>query len=171
MANETSKENAMNQKVNTGCCPPFNPVPWDEKEISWQDKLFVRDRVRSLFHIPLDFGRVMRKNMQIIETAGALDPDHVLLSDENSLWGADVYIAVSKVVPGARMERISGTYFTKAFEGPYSKVRKWTKEMTTLLEARGRPPKKLYFWYTTCPKCAKAYGKNYVVLVAEHTTA
>jgi len=23
------------------------------------------------------------------------------------------------------------------------------------------------FYYTTCPKCAEAYGKNYVVLLAE----
>jgi hypothetical protein len=22
-------------------------------------------------------------------------------------------------------------------------------------------------WYTTCPKCAKKYGKNYVVILAE----
>jgi hypothetical protein len=27
--------------------------------------------------------------------------------------------------------------------------------------------KKMYFSYTTCPKCAKAYGKNYVVLFAQ----
>ncbi len=25
----------------------------------------------------------------------------------------------------------------------------------------------LYFFYTTCPKCAKAYGKHYVVLFAQ----
>jgi hypothetical protein len=27
--------------------------------------------------------------------------------------------------------------------------------------------KKWYMWYTTCPKCAKKYGKNYVVVIAE----
>lgn len=26
---------------------------------------------------------------------------------------------------------------------------------------------KLYFFYTTCPKCAKKHGKNYVVLFAQ----
>jgi len=25
----------------------------------------------------------------------------------------------------------------------------------------------MYFFYTTCPKCAKKYGKNYVVILAE----
>jgi hypothetical protein len=33
--------------------------------------------------------------------------------------------------------------------------------------ARGRKLEKLYFSYTTCPACAKAYGKNYVVLFAK----
>jgi hypothetical protein len=27
--------------------------------------------------------------------------------------------------------------------------------------------KKWYMWYTTCPKCAKKYGKNYVAILAE----
>jgi hypothetical protein len=156
----------MTEEVETGCCPRFGPARWDDKEISWQGKLFVRDRVRSLFHVPLNFGRVMKKNIQMIEAAGALDPDHVILSDENSLWGADVYIAVSKEVPSARMEQISGTFVTKVFEGPYSRAGQWAKEMTALVEQRGRSLKKLYFWYTTCPRCAKAYGKNYVVLLA-----
>ncbi len=53
------------------------------------------------------------------------------------------------------------------FEGPYSRAGKWAGEMAALLKEQGRPLKKLYFWYTTCPKCAKVYGKNYVVLVAE----
>jgi hypothetical protein len=26
---------------------------------------------------------------------------------------------------------------------------------------------KMYFFYTTCPKCAKVYGKNYTVLLAK----
>ncbi len=157
----------MERMTETGCCPRFNPEPWDGREITWRDKPFVRDRVRSVFHIPINFGGVMKRNMQAIEAADALDPDHLLLSDENSLWGADVYIAVSKNVPSARIERLSGTYFTKVFEGPYRHVSKWAKTMTDLLAERGRPLKKLYFWYTTCPKCAKAYGENYVVLVAE----
>jgi hypothetical protein len=25
----------------------------------------------------------------------------------------------------------------------------------------------MYMWYTTCPKCAKVYGKNYVVILAK----
>jgi len=32
---------------------------------------------------------------------------------------------------------------------------------------KGKTLKKLYFSYTICPRCAKAYGKNYVVLFAQ----
>ena len=37
------------------------------------------------------------------------------------------------------------------------------------LEARvlGKPDGEVYFYYTTCPKCAKHYGHNYVVGFAE----
>ena len=157
----------MNQPTETGCCPRFDPEPWDGKEVTWQDRLFVRDRVRSLFHIPLNFGRVMRRNMQTIEAADARDPDNIVLSDEKSPWGAEVYIGVSKEIPGARSERLSGTFFAKVFEGPYSRAGRWAREMKDTLDQSGRALEKLYFWYTTCPKCSKVYGKNYVVLLAE----
>ena len=91
----------------------------------------------------------------------------VVLSDENSLWGADVYIEVTKDIPGARMATISGTFVSKVFEGPYQNMRKWVEEMKTFVAAKGKAFSKLYFYYTTCPKCAKKYGKNYVVLLAQ----
>ena len=87
--------------VSDECCPRFNPEPWVDQEISWENKLFVRGRVRSIFHIPLNFGMVMTRNMVKIEAAGAKAEKQFLLSHENSLWGADVYIHVIKNVRGA----------------------------------------------------------------------
>lgn len=151
----------------TGCCPRFHPGPWDQQEVTFQDKLFVKDRVRSVFHIPLNFGRVMVRSMGKIQAADAAASEPLLLSDENSLWGADVYIAVAKDVPGAQMARISGTFLTRVFEGPYSNVHRWVGEMKSYVASQQKELKKLYFFYTTCPKCAKHYGKNYVVLLAQ----
>ena len=105
-----------------------------------------------MFHIPLNFGGVMKRVMTQVVNAEACGPDNLVLSDESSLWGADVYVGVTKEVPGMRCERLSGTFFTKVFEGPYGRARAWCKEMTTLLEERDQPIEKLYFWYTTCPK-------------------
>jgi len=151
---------------HTGCCDPFDPEPWQDKEITWQDKIFVKDHVKSFLHIPLNFGQKVVKNMKLIDKAGAKPPYQLMLTDEKSLWGADIYINVAKDVPGAEMAKISGTFLTKVFEGPYQNAVKWAKEMEEYVKNKGQEIKKLYFSYTTCPKCAKAYGKNYVVLFA-----
>lgn len=149
------------------CCPEFDPGPWDGKELEWKDRLFLRDRVRSFLHIPLNFGAVMRRNMLRIDAAKAEPATPVVLSDENSLWGADVYIEVTKELPGARMARISGTFLSRVFEGPYRNMGAWIREMQQHVKDKGRTLRKLYFYYTTCPKCAKEHGKNYVVLLAQ----
>ncbi|MFH1222538.1 MAG: hydrolase, partial [Candidatus Micrarchaeota archaeon] len=75
------------KKSETGCCPNFDPRPWHEKEIVWKNKLFVKDSVISFFHIPLNFGQVMVKNMTKIKNAGAEPDEAILLADENSLFG------------------------------------------------------------------------------------
>jgi len=151
----------------TGCCAPFNPEPWQDKEITWQDKLFVKGHVHQFFHIPLNMGKKVVKNMELIKKAGAGAPYQLMLTDEKSLWGADIYIDVAKDVSGAQMAKLSGTFLTKVFEGPYRDAGKWAVEMQEYVKSKGEELKKLYFSYTTCPRCAKAYGKNYVVLFAQ----
>lgn len=157
-----------NQPIKpTGCCDPFDPEPWQDKEVVWKDKLFVKDHVICFLHIPLNMGKKVIKNVGLIEKANAKAPQQLMLTDENSLWGADIYIDVSSDVPGAQMAALSGTFLTKVFEGPYKGAGKWAQEMKGYVEGKGKALKKLYFSYTTCPKCAKAYGKNYVVLFAQ----
>lgn len=152
---------------STGCCEPFDPAPWQDKEITWTNKRFVKDHVTSFLHIPLNFGQKVVKNMKAIEGAGAKAEHQLMLTDEKSLWGSDIYIDVAKDVPGAQMAEISGTFLTNVFEGPYKNAGQWAKEMTEYVKSRGKELKKLYFSYTTCPGCAKAYGKNFVVLFAQ----
>ncbi len=65
------------------------------------------------------------------------------------------------------MTTLSGEFTTRVFEGPYSGVRNWHRTLTEDAAARGAPAKAIWFFYTTCPKCAKAYGQNYVVGVTQ----
>jgi len=156
-------------KTDTGCCPRFDPGLWDGKTVKFDDRLFVRDRVTSVFHIPLNFGSIMKRNMAKIENANAVPPkkDYIVLSDETSPWGSDVYIAASRQVPDAENVKISGTFLTRVFEGPYKNVNSWIEEMKQYVFSKGKEIDQLYFFYTTCPSCAKAYGVNYVVLLAK----
>jgi hypothetical protein len=155
----------MNEDI---CCEKFNPEPWEDKEIIWHDKVFVKDHVTSFFHIPLNMGKKIVKNLELIEKAGAKAPYQLMLTDEKSLWGSDIYIDVSKEdIPGAQIAKLSGTYLTKVFEGPYQNAGKWALEMQEFVKSKNKNLKKLYFSYTTCPRCAKKYGKNYVVLFGQ----
>jgi hypothetical protein len=157
----------MQDQKNTGCCPLLDTTLWEGKEITWNEKLFAEDHVRSIFHIPLNFGTVIKRCMKKIDAAGAGEDPPICLSDEKSPWGSDLYVSVTKEVPDASMATISGTFLTKVFEGPYKNAPKWAKEMETYIIEKGKEVRKMYFFYTTCPKCAKAYGKNYVVLLAK----
>ena len=150
------------------CCPKFDPAPWDGTERTWDKKAFVKDRVRCLCHIPINFAGVMKRNIAKIQAAEAMPGDEmIVLSDNKSLWSSDVYLAVGKDVPDAEMATLSGTFLTKVFEGPYSREGVWMREMGEYVASEGKTAKRMLTYYTTCPKCAKKYGKNYVVLLAE----
>lgn len=147
------------------CCPKFDPTPWENKEIVWNDKMFVKDTTICFMHIPLNIGTMMKRIWEKVEKAKA-GPDMkewVMLSDESSLWKGIHYLAVSKEVPNAENVKISGTFLTRVFEGPYKDAGKWYKKMQELALEKKVEIKKIYFYYTTCPKCAKKWGKNYVV--------
>ena len=157
----------MSEKKTNECCTRFDPKPWDEATLTWEGKRFVKDRVVSFLHIPLNYGAVMTRTLAVIEAAGAHSENRIVLTDENSLWGADVYLEVTKDISSASMATISGTFLSKVFEGPYRNMRTWIEAMKVFVQGKGKGLQKMYFFYTTCPKCAVKYGKNYIVILAQ----
>ncbi|MCC6996631.1 MAG: hypothetical protein IT370_18615 [Deltaproteobacteria bacterium] len=151
----------------TGCCPPFDPRPWHEREVVWHDKLFVKEHVHSLLHVPVDMAKVVTRATRKIELAGAQPRQPLMLADDSSLWGCELFLDVTRPVPGAHMVTLSGTFMTKVYDGPFRNMGKWAKDMHRYVQAHARLIEKLYFAYTTCPSCAKAYGHNYVVAFAK----
>jgi len=152
------------------CCPKFNPEPWDEKEIEWKDKLFIQDSMFQFMHIPVfGFGKTVARMQNKIESAGAKvdDKEALMLSFDPSPWKSYLFINVTKEIPGAENVKISGKFLTKVFDGPFQNVPKWIKTMDEYVSSKDKKVKKYYFYYTTCPKCAKKYGHNYVVIFAE----
>ena len=149
------------------CCPPFDPIPWDDKMISWNNKSFIKDHVSTFFFMPLNFGKVMKRLDKKVKEACASVPDYLCLSDHTSKWRMDLYLAVDKEVPGAENTTLSGNYYSKVYEGPFQDTGKWTKDFEANTAEKGLNIKKQRLWYTTCPKCAKKYGKNYVAIFGE----
>lgn len=149
------------------CCPEFDPAPWDDKVFEWKDKRFVKDKVFTVFYIPINFGKVMKSLDKKVRDAGADMLDFLCMSDHTSKWNMDVYLAVDKEIPDAENVTISGGFLSKVYEGPFKDTGKWCEDFEEIAASRNLKIDKWYMWYTTCPKCAKKYGKNYVVIIGK----
>jgi hypothetical protein len=151
-----------------GCCPKFDPTGWDDQELVFENRLFVQMNTINFLHIPLNMGSAIKKSCEKAKEAKADPKDHyLLLSHDPSPWRGNHFMEVTKEVEGLTNVKISGKFLTKVFEGPYKEAGKWCKEMEDLVAKKGRKLKKLYMFYTTCPKCIKHWGKNYVIGFAE----
>lgn len=152
----------------TGCCPRFDPQGWDNQNLHFDNKRFVRATTRSVMHIPWNMGQVFTRVQQHIEDANAADPaKEIVLSRDISTTEAEHFFAVTKDVPDEEMTTLSGDFITRVFEGPYRHAKNHDHDMRVAAKALGKTAKAVFFFYTTCPRCAKAYGENYMVGVAQ----
>ena len=152
------------------CCPEFNPKPWNETEHIWNDKLFIMDTIPQFLHMPLPsmFGKTVTKMWQTIEKSGANPAlkDFLMLAHDPSPWKSELYIHITQEVPGANNVKLSGTFLTKVYDGPFNEMRNFIKDFERYVSDKGKVINKLYFYYTYCPKCALKYGHNYIVAFA-----
>jgi len=154
-------------ETNSICCPEFDPIPWDDKIIEWDNKRFVKESVCTFFYMPMNFGSVIRKLDEKIRNAGGKIEDNMGLSDHTSKWNMDIYLAVDKEIPDLENVMLRGKFYSKVYEGHFKDTDKWCKDYEGIVKSKGLNVIKWYMWYTTCPKCAKKYGKNYVVIVGQ----
>jgi len=117
--------------------------------------------------MPVKFGALMKRLDEKVRKAEATIIDGLCLSDHTSKWNMDVYLAVDKEIPDSQNVQISGKFLSKVYEGPFKNTGKWCKDFENYTNSEGLEIQKWYMWYTTCPKCAKKYGKNYVVILAK----
>lgn len=159
---ETHYDNA-----ETGCCARLDEKQWEGRELEWKNKPFLKDHILEFMHMPLNFGAVLARAHAAVEKAEAYTDPPLWITDEVSPWGCDVYLAIDRDVPSATVTHVSGKFLTKVFDGPYSQIGRWVREMEAYVKSKERKLQKMYFYYATCPKCAKRFGKNEVVLFAQ----
>ncbi len=153
------------------CCPKFDPGPWDGTTREWKGKTFLMRTTPQFLHMPLLplYRKTLAGMWKIAKENGAAPPleDFLLLATDPSPWKSELYMATVKEVPGEKNVTLSGTFFSRVFDGPYNAVPKWIKEINLRVAERGRKVKRYFVYYTTCPRCAKIYGHNYAVVLAE----
>jgi len=93
--------------------------------------------------------------------------DVLLLFTDPTPFKSEIFLSVTGVVPGEDNVTISGSYVSKVFDGPYNAIPKYIKEMDRYLSEKGKRSKRYYVHYAYCPKCARKYSHNHMVLFAE----
>ena len=153
------------------CCLRFDPVPWDNQTHIWKDRVFIKDSLPQLFHIPLPrtFASTIGRMWKTAQDAGAATSvqDFLLLNYDPTPWKGVFLMAVNHEVPGVENVKLSGTFQSKVFDGPHNAVPRYIKQMNAHLAQQGKVARNQYFYYTTCPRCATKYGHNYIVDFAE----
>ena len=153
----------------TGCCALPNIDGWQRTVVEFDNRHFIRLFTRSMMFVPLNMDEIMTELQETAEKAGVtMPPDEAMtLSRDLTPWRAEHLYAVSKPVPGADNVVLDGKFASMVFEGDYSKAKNWFDEMVKYTVELGTKSDEVYFFYTTCPKCAEHYGKNYVVGLAK----
>lgn len=154
------------------CCPPFNVEKWDNKTFEWQNKSFIKERMCTFFHIPFPstIGKKATKMFMMADSQGKTEADKesiLLLFHDPSAFRSEMYLSVATSVEGAENVIISGTFASRVFSGPFSAVPKFIKQMKTELKSSNQAAVDFYVHYAYCPKCAKKYGNNYMILFAK----
>ncbi|MDD3190148.1 MAG: hypothetical protein PHI66_00415 [Candidatus Pacebacteria bacterium] len=161
----------MNQE-NDECCPKFNLEKWDEKTLDWDNKQFIKESIPTLFHLPFPpmIGKKISKMWKMAEEVKATSDDKedtLVLFCDPSAFRSELYLSVTGNVPGANNAVISGTFISKVFDDSYNAIPKLIKQMDKYLAGVGKKAKKYYVHYAYCPKCAKKFGHNYMIIFAE----
>jgi hypothetical protein len=156
----------MKKGDNETCCPEFDPKKWDKKKVTWKGKLFVKDKAFSFFHIPLNLTSTIKEIIKRLQLEKATDKETIILTDDHSAFSQNVYISARKPIKKAYDVKVTATFISKVFEGK-KKIKKWEKEMTQFVESKGKKIKHFYFYHPYCPQCAKKYGTDYTVILAE----
>ena len=157
-------------KVNeTGCCAVPDINSWDGEIFTFNDQHFIRMYTKSFLYMPINMAKIMKQLNETAEKASVVPPmeNAMILSRDITPWKAEQLFKVTGPIENADNVELSGNFFTKVFEGPYKNAKIWHDETVKLVEKNGESVQSLYFFYTTCPKCAKHYGKNYVIAFAK----
>lgn len=158
----------MNSDKNI-CCYPLDASLWDEKTHVWKDKLFLQDEVKQFMHMPINMTAVVNRMFKKIEEADAFPEveNFLMLAYDPSPWKSEIYMTVTKDVPEGKMAKLTGTFISKVYDGPYHHVPKWIEDMDKYLSYQNKKALKYYFHYAYCPKCVKKYKHNYCIAFAQ----
>lgn len=83
------------------CCPRLDPTLWDDKILNWDNKKFIKGKVKTIMYIPIGFGKEITKLQKLVTDSGGIIEDYLCLSVHPTKWAMNIYLAVNKPIENA----------------------------------------------------------------------
>lgn len=149
----------------------FRSKRYDNVEHTWENKPFVKDRVRFLFGgmSEAKMDRVVSQKKQQIEAVpGLADPEGLALNDMCSPFKSKLLFSIEsssdkKNLPAdLKVEYLSGTWLSKVYRGSYNHFLEWVDDAAAyVLEHYGKQVDPHHDWYTYYPSALDKQKSNH----------
>lgn len=145
-------------------CPRLVREEWDRQTHPWDKKPFYALPYRSFFGWPLNLARQTAAAVDLLSKRGLLDSVPINFAVNEQARGGTLLIAIKRHVKDLETRAISGQFMSFFFEGKYPERPHWIRQVYRYGRANHLNFQELYFWYATCPTCAKKQGYAQVVI-------
>jgi hypothetical protein len=154
----------------TSCnCPDVNDQDWHLKDQDWSGKFFYFEYVRHLFNIPLGYDKQLQAMKRDLARKGyqLVTPDMVL-HQPGAFQGRILMEIKDPEQYDANVESFDNArILSRVYRGPRSSIGSAVQELKAFTQDRAHlEPIVVYYWQTTCKRCAKTKGYEKTILFA-----
>ncbi len=145
-------------------CPRLVREEWDRQIHQWDKKPFYALPYRSFFGWPTNLARQTAAAVDLLSRRGLLESIPINFAVNEQSFGGTLLISINRNVKDLETRAISGKFMSFFFEGKYTQRTDWIRQVYRYGRANNLNFHELYFWYATCPTCAKKQGYAQVVI-------
>ena len=150
-------------------CPDVNDQDWHLQDQNWDGKFFYFEYVRHFFNVPLGYDKQLRAMKRDMARKGfrLVNADMVLY--QPGLFQGRLLMEINDPDQyDANVERFDqARLLSRVHQGSRSGLKDALQELKAFTQDRAHlDPLIIYYWYTTCDKCAKIRGYEKTVLFA-----
>ena len=127
--------------------------------------MFVTGKVTTFLQRPINFESTRRMLKHQAKTENARTLENMALCEHVSEWKMRLYLAVDKDIYVKNSMKMTGTYYSKVFEGDISNVRKCSNYFDDIIYHKGANESRVYIWYISNKMYKTRDNKNYLVFI------
>lgn len=131
-------------------CPTINESDWDKKK-KVLSKTFYKTFSPRLLYIPFSYAIDLdRASRSALKKGYQIPSNPMVLSSDGMFWGSLMVEVTGAQTGDSNVVNLNQEVYTKVSKRDWKLLK---LDIAQLTQELGQPPKEVYCWYTSCPKC------------------